>query len=57
MRKEVIYEGINNNGQQIKVVAIWVNGRFLYTKTYIFDDEGYVDSSVTVFSDGAVATN
>ena len=56
MRKEFIHEGINANGQKFEVIAVWLDSGFLYTKTNIFDDEGYLDSSVTVFADGSVSS-
>ena len=31
-------------------------GDFLYTKTYLLDEEGFVKSSVTVWSNGNVTT-
>lgn len=30
------------------------NGMLLYTRTYIYDDNGYVDKMITVFQDGTV---
>ena len=54
MTTEVIHEGTNKNGQRFKAVAFYGNNGFLYTKTYIYDMEGYVDKTVTVFSDGTI---
>lgn len=31
------------------------NGELMYTCTYILDDEGFVEESVTVYADGSVS--
>lgn len=35
------------------VVAFFVNDRLLYTRTYILDNEGFVDRNVMVMADDA----
>lgn len=54
MKTEIIHEGINKNGQRFKVIAFYSNNGFLYTKTYIYDDEGFLDKAITVFADGVM---
>ena len=54
MKTEIIHEGINKNGQRFKVIAFYSNCGFLYTKTYIYDSEGFVDKAITVFTDGTI---
>ena len=56
MKTEIIHEGVNHKGQQFKVIAFYAPHGFLYTKTYIYDDEGYVDKQVTVYADGRINT-
>ena len=36
------------------VKAVFLNNRFMYTVTYIYDDEGYVDKMIRVYADGTV---
>ena len=38
------------------VKSVFLRGQFLYTRTYIYDDEGLVDKMITVFWDGTVDT-
>ncbi len=40
MKTETIHEGINKNGNKFRVVAFYYQGKFFYTRTYIFDGEG-----------------
>ena len=54
MKTEIIHEGVNHNGQRFKAIAFYISSGFLYTKTYIYDDDGYVDKQVTVYADGKV---
>lgn len=49
MRTEVLFEDKRN-----KVVAVYVRDTLLYTRTYTYDSDGYVDKDVTVFNDGVV---
>ena len=49
MEATVIYKD-----EKTCVKSVFLRGQFLYTRTYIFDDEGYVDKMITVFRDGTV---
>ena len=51
MKIETIYK----DSERV-VKAVWYMGDFLYTKTYLLDEEGFVKSSVTVWSNGNVTT-
>lgn len=54
MKTEVIHEGVNHKGQRFKVIAFYGATGFMYTKTYLYDEDGYVEMSVTVYADGRV---
>ena len=51
MKIETIYK----DSERV-VKEVWYMGDFLYTKTYLLDEEGFVKSSVTVWSNGNVTT-
>lgn len=54
METVVIQEGTNHKGQRYKVIAFYGNCGFMYTKTYLYDSDGYVEMSITVYEDGQV---
>lgn len=54
MKTVVIQEGVNHKGQRFKVIALYGNCGFMYTRTYLYDSEGYVEMSVIVYPDGQV---
>ena len=37
------------------VKAMYMHGKMVWTTTYTLDEDGYVDKTVRVFSDGTVA--
>lgn len=49
MEISIIYED-----EQTKVKKVCLNGRFMYTVTYIFDEEGFVEKMVRVHRNGTV---
>ena len=49
MEITVIYED-----ERTRVKKVCLNGKFMYTVTYVFDAEGFVDKTVRVFADGTV---
>lgn len=49
METKIIYEG-----SDCSVKAVFVNGKFLYTVTYFYDEEGCVKNMIRVFHDGTV---
>lgn len=55
MKTDVICDGTNKNGNRFKVIAFYFLERLLYTKTYIYDSESFVEKEVTVFTDGTVS--
>lgn len=58
MRTKIIHEGVNYKGQRFKVIAFYRNGDvFFYTRTFIYDSEGYVEEDIRVFTDGTICKN
>lgn len=49
MEITIVYED-----EKTKVKKVSLNGRFMYTVTYIFDDEGFVEKMIRVYRDGKV---
>lgn len=49
MRTDILFKGEGS-----KVVAFYYMEKLLYTKTYIYDAEGYVEKAITVFANGDV---
>ena len=47
METKILHESEMN-----KVVAVYLYGKLLYTRTYIKDTDGYVDRMITVFANG-----
>lgn len=50
MNISVIYK----DEKRIVKMVTGSSGTLFYTRTYLLDDEGYVDKMITVFSDGTV---
>ena len=51
MEIETIYKD-----ETMVVKAVWYAGKFLYTKTYFLDNEGFVKSTATTWNNGNVTT-
>lgn len=55
MRTATIAEGTNTKGQKFRVKAVYHPGdQLLYTRTYIFDSEGCVETDIKVWPDGTI---
>lgn len=39
------------------VIAFEYRGKFMYTRTYIYGEDGYVEKDIKVFADGTVEIN
>lgn len=49
MKVNIIYK------DERKVVkAVWYGGEFFYTRTYLLDEDGFVERDIQVFADGTV---
>ena len=45
------------NTGKIKVIAFYHHSELLWTKTYVYDDEGAVDKYTCVFPDGSISVH
>lgn len=49
MRTDILFKSKGS-----KVVAFYYRGELLYTKTYTYDADGFVEKAITVFADGDI---
>lgn len=45
---------IIHEDEKTRVKKVCLNGRFMYTVTYIFDGEGFVEKMIRVFANGTI---
>ena len=50
MKVEILYDS-----KESRVKAVYLRGTLYYTRTYLFDEDGYVKKSITVFRDGTIS--
>ena len=52
MRTQILHRD-----QYSEVVAVYIKNTLSYTRTYLFDSEGYVEKTITVYADGTIDTH
>ena len=52
MRTVTLFEN-----EKQKIIAFYVDGELMYTKTYIMDSSGFVENYVTVWHHGDISIN
>jgi hypothetical protein len=53
-RRNTVEIIILHKDEKTCVKSVSIRGKLLYTRTYIFDAEGFVDKMITVFWNGTV---